>query len=104
MKRVLVLAGIVLASAVLSANAKPEPLPEGYYANFGVVTEVGDDYVIFMEPGSGTETCPNGMVWSFYGSDWEEGDRVSAIMCDNGTPSVLDDEVVEVKYNGNVFR
>ena len=59
------------------------------YPATGIVTEIcyEADYVVF-------ETC-NGNAFSFYGvEDWAEGDLVSALMCDNGTPYVTDDFIV----------
>jgi hypothetical protein len=63
------------------------------YAKHGVVTELdrANDTVTFTD-------C-NGFNWCFYGvEDWMIGDGVSAVMNDNGTDSIFDDEVVNVRY------
>lgn len=86
-----------VCAAVVIVGGKPS-MPEDYYENFGIVTEINPEFheVIFMELGSGTVNAPNGMVWAFDGEGFKEGEPVHAIMYNNGTPSVLDDEVVEV--------
>lgn len=67
------------------------------YATTGVVTETNTttNTVTFADF--------NGNEYSFYGvEDWEEGDIVSAIMSDNGTETILDDEIVSVRYSGYI--
>ena len=39
-------------------------------------------------------------VWEDGAEDWDEGDLVAMIMDDNGTPSVLDDTIWEIQYQG----
>lgn len=86
-----------VCAAVVIVGTKPT-MPEDYYEVTGMVTEINPEVheVIFMEPGSGTVDAPNGMVWAFDGDGFKEGERIHAVMNSNGTPSVLDDEVVEV--------
>jgi hypothetical protein len=46
-----------------------------------------------------------GHHWKFYGvEDWEINDCVSAIMNDCGTTSILDDEIMSVRYSGWVIE
>lgn len=48
-------------------------------------------------------TCEdnNGESWMFDGcEDWQEGDCVELLMCDNGTQSIYDDEIIRVRYVG----
>ena len=50
-----------------------------------------------------TATDFTGHEWSFYGiEDWHIGDICSCIMNDNGTESVKDDVITNIKYNGNI--
>lgn len=68
------------------------------YPTCGIVTEcnIELDIVTFADF--------SGNLWSFNGvGDWIEGDRVAAIMNDNGTPVIYDDEIVSVKYCGWVY-
>lgn len=63
--------------------------------------------MIVTETDTATDTvvCEdyNGNLWEFEGiEDWTEGDIVAAIMYDNATEIIYDDEFVMVRYNGNV--
>lgn len=43
----------------------------------------------------------NGFQWGFYGvEDWMVGDTIAVIMNDKGTPTIFDDEIVDMKYCG----
>ena len=43
----------------------------------------------------------NGNLWEFYGcEDWQIDDIASLLMDDNGTSTIYDDEIVNVRYNG----
>ena len=43
----------------------------------------------------------NGNLWEFYGcEDWQIDDIASLLMNDNGTSTIYDDEIVNVRYNG----
>lgn len=45
----------------------------------------------------------NENLWAWEGAeDWMEGDIASAIMNDNGTPEIFDDEIVTVRYSGYI--
>lgn len=63
--------------------------------------------MIVTETDTATDTvvCEdyNGNLWEFEGiEDWAEGDIVAAIMSDNATEIIYDDEFVMVRYSGNV--
>ena len=46
------------------------------------------------------ETC-TGYEYQFYGvEDYNEGDLVSCIMYTNGTETILDDQIMDVRYSG----
>ena len=65
------------------------------YPQTFVVTEV--DYeadTITLEDFSGN-------TWTWEGAeDWMQGDIAAAIMNDNGTPTIYDDEIKQLKYCG----
>lgn len=90
-----IIAGIILgvaATATITAQAQPKG---ALYPTCGIVTETDEttDTVTFTEP--------NGNRWSFEGvEDWCEGDKIAVIMSDNGTPEIIDDEIVSVRYKG----
>ena len=43
----------------------------------------------------------NGNLWEFEGcEDWMEGDVVAMIMSDEGTKTIYDDEILQVRYCG----
>ena len=91
--------GILLATLlawILSGNANPQAR---LYPETMIVTEVNfENDIIFLE-------CSNGNQFSINSDgneDLVEGDIVSCIMYDNGTPLVIDDEILSVKYSGYV--
>lgn len=46
----------------------------------------------------------NGNEWQFYGvEDWEIDDIVSCIMDTNGTTTIYDDKIVDVRLKPSVF-
>lgn len=46
----------------------------------------------------------SGNVFTWEGcEDWQEGDIASAIMNDNGTPEVTDDEIIKLEYSGYLY-
>ena len=70
-------------------------LPANLYPTCGVVTEVTSTEMTF--------TDFSGNMWTIVGDpeDWCEGDRVAAIMDNNGTTeTIYDDIVVKTKYCG----
>lgn len=64
-----------------------------YYANTAVVTEI--DYannLVTVEDSAGN-------TWQFTETeDWEFADTCSMLMDSKGTPSVSDDEIIQVTY------
>lgn len=70
-----------------------------YYALTCKVVEIDKSKdIVTMEDSTGHR-------WEFYGAeDWEISDCVSAIMNDRGTASILDDEIVSVRYSGWVIE
>lgn len=57
------------------------------YSNCGVVVEVASETVTFCDPSNN--------LWEFEGTeDWQTGDLLSVIMCDNGTLEITDDYIV----------
>lgn len=77
----------------LSIHAVAEPYPKTW-----LVEEVyqWSDIVIVIDP--------NGHRLWFYGAeDWMKGDVVSAIMEDNGTPCLFDDNFASLRYEGWIF-
>ena len=79
------------------AQAEEKVDPEKIYPACGVVVAL--DYT------ADTVTVKDamGFTWVFYGvEDWQTGDVVAMIMFDYGTPSIKDDEILDVKYCGVV--
>lgn len=70
---------------------------EQYYPTSGIVTAVGEDFMVF--------TDFNGNEWTINGDseDWCCGDICTAIMDKNGTEIIYDDEVVTTKYSGWIY-
>ena len=70
-----------------------------YYALTCKVVEIDRSKdVVTMEDSTGHR-------WEFYGvEDWEINDCASAIMNDCGTASILDDEIVSVRYSNWVIK
>ena len=45
----------------------------------------------------------NGFEWFWFGAeDYEVGDLVSAIMEDNNTVKIFDDEIITIRYSGYI--
>lgn len=85
---------LVSAFIVCGAFASTEA-PENLYPQTFVVVSV--DYSENLV----TVKDFNGFLWQFYGTeDWIENDICSAIVYDNGTESIFDDEIVSIHYTG----
>ena len=70
-----------------------ENVPCKEYPLTTVVTETGTKEIVV--------TDFNGNDWIYETDDeWEIGDYCSMIMSDNGTESIYDDIIVNVRYNG----
>lgn len=79
------------------AQAENRPDPEKIYPACGVVVALDRD--------ADTVTVEDvaGFTWAFYGvEDWCLGDVAAMIMYDNGTLSIKDDEIIDVRYCGIV--
>lgn len=70
-----------------------EPRPHETYSSLFEVTEIDRiEHVV-------TITDCNGFDFQFYGDDdWEIGDMLTAIMDNNGTHKITDDEIISVRY------
>ena len=71
--------------------------PNSTYPATMYVTEIsGELDIVTLEDFSGN-------LWEFYGvEDWAIGDICSCIMDDNGTKAIEDDEIIDIKYSGNI--
>lgn len=88
-----ILAVLAIITAI-SGQAAPQQIGTEYPQGF-IVTEVN------QEADTITLTTATGYDYIWTGSeDWQEGDQVAAIMNDNGTPSILDDSIICIKYVG----
>jgi hypothetical protein len=88
-----ILAVLAIITAI-SGQAAPQQIGTEYPQGF-IVTEVN------QEEDTITLTTATGYDYIWTGSeDWQEGDQVAAIMNDNGTPSILDDSIICIKYVG----
>lgn len=99
---ILALLGLTVALWFIPATeskSTPSTFIDTYYPECGVVTSVilpeGN------EPWNSEVTFEtmNGNIFSFYGGeDLEVGDVIAVIFDDKGTPEVMDDAVVSVRY------
>ena len=91
---VLLTAGI---ATILNGNVTQNvTYSQSLYPTCGIVTSVTETELEF--------TDVSGNVWTtFDPQDYEIGDRIAAIMDNNGTPIIYDDIVVSTKYCGWVY-
>lgn len=69
--------------------------PATIYPATMVITSV--DY----ETDTVSATTATGFIFEFYGTeDWYVGDLAGMIMDDNGTPEIMDDKILQVRYVG----
>jgi len=94
--------GLISAGIIATLNPTSEITPNvtpnvtNLYPTCGVVTEVTESEMTFADF--------SGNLWTVLDpQDYEEGDRIAAIMDDNGTPIIYDDIVVSTKYCGWVY-
>lgn len=98
------IAGLLLWGACFAAyiNGKTyadkqtteETTAGNYYARTAIVVKVDTDNDLVTVEDS------VGYYWQFYGvEDWQEGDCASLLMWDNGTDTILDDEVQGAHYS-----
>lgn len=99
---IVAIAIIVLAAACAAAltngkeivKAQDSKRMGNYYALIALVVEIDRE--------NDTMTCMDnaGNAWQFYGAeDWQEGDCASLLIWDNGTESVIDDEIHSARYS-----
>lgn len=95
----LISAGIIATLNPISASETAynvTPNVTNLYPTCGVVTKVTSTEMTFADF--------SGNLWTVLDpQDYAEGDRIAAIMDDNGTPIIYDDIVVSTKYCGWVY-
>ena len=98
MRNVISVMMILIASLLFVVGFKtPEREVGNYYPRAFVVDEL--DY----EKDIVTVVDAFGMKWKFTEcDDWEVGDMVVAIMCNNGTEIITDDYFVEICFAGYI--
>ena len=80
------IAAAALAILVMAGCSKTYPAA-------GIVSDIHDDTVYVTDSA--------GFTWAFCpAEDWMIGDMAAMTMNDKGTPSILDDEIVDVRYTG----
>lgn len=92
---------ITAACACSTAHADFPTVPDGYYPATFIVTEVSWDAKGELQILTGKDAT--GHLWQWYSDagDWVEGDLVSAIMYDMGTPDdIYDDIMLSERYVG----
>ena len=96
----LISAGIIATLNPISASEITPNVTQdvtNLYPTCGVVTEVNSTEMTFADF--------SGNLWTVLDpQDYAEGDRIAAIMDDNGTPIIYDDIVVSTKYCGWVYQ
>lgn len=96
-KTFIALLGVVSAVSFAGASYVGEPIPKNYYAMTAVVSDL--DYAGCVV----TVENANGFSWCFSGTeDWIIGDVASLIMDGKGTETILDDEIVSIRYSGYI--
>lgn len=68
---------------------KPQPVNPNLYAKPAIICEVGK--------GENLVETPDGNLWSFWGTGYRKGDKVTVTFDSNGTETIYDDKIVEVK-------
>ena len=91
------LATIVAGS--ITAQAAPQDLTNIYPQTF-IVYEIDREYdIIYLTTSTGFDYIWEGV------EDWHAGDMASAIMNDNGTKNITDDEILTLRYTGyNIYE
>lgn len=86
---------IILSALALASNPVNTQQVANIYPETTIVTNLDYERDIVT-----VETC-EGFLFDFYGcEDWSIGDFASVIFDSKGTPSILDDEIIMVKYSG----
>ena len=94
MKRMIVVALLIASSFLLGAYSRNNSKD---YPTCGKIVSVNykTDVAVFEDF--------NGFQWGFEGvEDWMIGDIIAVIMNDNGTETIFDDTIKDVKYCGYI--
>ena len=103
MKKILIAALLTLATLTagsIKADAAAEKMSEkNLYPQTFIVYEVDREFdIVYLMTFSGMEYEWEGV------EDWHAGDIASALMYDNGTPKITDDEIIKLHYAGeNIY-
>ncbi len=91
---------ITFASFTTKATAAAPKMDQSnlYPCTFIVYEIDRDEDIIFL-------TDANGFEWEYEGvEDWHAGDVATAMMYDNGTPKIFDDEIIKLHFAGwNIY-
>lgn len=88
---------LIAGFAAFTVNAHVNNTADRLYPLNTVVQEINEE--------TDTVTCADysGNLWEFYGvEDWQKGDFATMIMDTCDTANIFDDEIIKVKYNGNI--
>ena len=102
MKNILPIIAAALLASLASAAITQSSITAHTYPQTAVITEIDESAETI------TVTCANGNRFSFRSApeDWFPGDLVSMTMHDNGTATVEDDRILQIRYSGTpeMFR
>lgn len=90
---------ITFASFTAKADAAEKMSEKNLYPQTFIVYEVDREFdIVYLMTFSGFEYEWEGV------EDWHAGDIASALMYDNGTPKITDDEIIKLHYAGeNIY-
>lgn len=84
----------MMAAAVLN-GATCAPADMGFYSKTMAVVELDAR----VDAVTAVDFSGNEFAW-FGIEDWLTGDTASVLLCDNGTPEIYDDIVIDATYSG----
>ncbi len=91
----LFISAVIGLTALFTSIVPAREIPTTIYPATFVVTSIS------TETDTVTIIDFNGFQFTFYGTeDWAVDDVVSCIMDSKGTPCILDDEIVSIRYSG----
>lgn len=100
MKKLIVkgfLAAFGATAVILSATGAKQPKTDVYPTTFEVYALDRKHDLLILQDYSGN-------VWTWEGiEDWCKGDIASALMSDNGTKKINDDEIIKLQYSGYFY-
>ena len=96
MKNILPIIAAAILASLASAAITQAHITNHTYPETAVITEINEPTATI------TVTCANGNRFSFRSApeDWFQGDLVSLTMHDNGTETVEDDRILQIRYSG----